>query len=162
MARSHWLIKSEPFKYSWDEFVSDGSTYWDGVRNYEARNNLQAMKKGDLALYYHSNEGKEVVGVAKVIGESYPDPTTQDERWVVVDFEPVAPLKRPVTLAEIKADPELADISLVRRGRLSVVPIEKAEFDYILKLGKKAAPKAAVGSGGVAKKKAARRKAGTQ
>ena len=88
MARGYWLVKSEPSKYSWDDFVRDGSTYWDGVRNYEARNNLAAMKKGDLSLYYHSNEGKEVVGVAIVVAESYPDPTTDDERWVVVDFEP--------------------------------------------------------------------------
>lgn len=153
MARSHWLIKSEPFKYSWDQFVSDGSTYWDGVRNYEARNNLQAMKIGDLALYYHSNEGKEVVGVARVIGESYPDPTTEDERWVVVDFEPVVPMKRAISLAEIKADPDLAEISLVRRGRLSVVPVEKTEFDHILKLGGTRVPR------GAAAKKTARKKA---
>ena len=86
MARSYWLVKSEPFKYSWDQFVKDGSTYWDGVRNAQARNNLRAMKKGDLALYYHSNEGKEVVGIAKITGESYQDPTTPDDRWVVVDL----------------------------------------------------------------------------
>jgi predicted RNA-binding protein with PUA-like domain len=152
MARSHWLIKSEPFKYSWDQFVSDGSTYWDGVRNYEARNNLQAMKIGDLALYYHSNEGKEVVGVARVIGESYADPTTDDERWVVVDFEPVVAMKRAVTLAEIKADPDLAEINLVRRGRLSVVGIEKSEFAYILKLGGTRLPRASA-----PKQKAARK-----
>ena len=103
---AHWLVKSEPFKYSWDEFVRDKWTYWDGVRNYEARNNLASMKKGDLALYYHSNIGKEVVGVARVIGEHYQDPTTDDERWSVVDFEPVAPVKEPVTLAQIKADKE--------------------------------------------------------
>ena len=88
MARSYWLVKSEPFKYSWDDFVKDGSTYWDGVRNAQARNNLRAMKKGDLALYYHSNEGKEVVGIVEIVRESYPDPTSDDERWVVVDVEP--------------------------------------------------------------------------
>jgi predicted RNA-binding protein with PUA-like domain len=141
MARGYWLIKSEPFKYSWDQLVEDGSTYWDGVRNYEARNNLAAMKKGDLALYYHSNEGKAVVGVARVIGESYPDPTTNDDQWVVVDVEPVVALKRPVGLAEIKADPALADINLVRRGRLSVVPIERVEFQHILALGETRLPR---------------------
>ena len=141
MPPTFWLVKSEPFKYSWDEFVKDGSTYWDGVRNYEARNNLAAMKKGELALYYHSNEGKEVVGVARVIGESYQDPTTDDERWVVVDFEPVVAFKEPVTLKQIKSDEKLAEISLIKRSRLSVVPILKKEFDYILKLGKTKLPK---------------------
>ena len=96
--RSYWLVKSEPFKYSWDQFVKDGSTYWDGVRNYQARNNLKAMKKGDRVLYYHSNEGLEVVGVAQVIKEAYQDPTTDDERWVVVDLKPVKKLKKPVPL----------------------------------------------------------------
>ena len=135
-SKSYWLVKSEPFKYSWDQFVKDGSTYWDGVRNYTARNNLQAMRKGDLVLYYHSNEGKEVVGVAKVTRESYPDPTTDDERWVVVDLAPVKALKEPVTLAQVKADAKLAEIPLVRQSRLSVMPLEKAAFDRILKLGK--------------------------
>ena len=141
MARSYWLVKSEPFKYAWDELVEDGSTYWDGVRNYEARNHLASMKKGDLALYYHSNEGKEVVGVARITRTAYQDPTTKDERWVVVDLEPVVPLKRPVTLAEIKADASLAEIQLVRRGRLSVVPVTKPEFQRILKLGKTSIPR---------------------
>ena len=133
--KQYWLVKSEPFKYSWDEFVKDGSTYWDGVRNYTARNNLAAMRKGDLVLYYHSNEGKEVVGVARVTGESYPDPTTDDERWVVVDLKPVKPLKTPVTLAQIKADPKLAEMALVKQSRLSVSPVEKPAFEYILGLG---------------------------
>lgn len=141
MARGYWLIKSEPFKYSWDDFVKDGSTYWDGVRNYEARNNLAAMKAGDLALYYHSNEGKQVVGVARVTGEAYPDPTTKDERWVVVDVEPVVSFRRPVTLAEIKADSALREIALVRRGRLSVVPLTSSEFRHVMKLGKTAIPR---------------------
>jgi predicted RNA-binding protein with PUA-like domain len=141
MARSYWLVKSEPFKYAWDELVEDGSTYWDGVRNYEARNHLASMKKGDLALYYHSNQGKEVVGVARITRTAYQDPTTKDERWVVVDLEPVVPLKRPVTLAEIKADASLAEIQLVRRGRLSVVPVTKPEFQRILKLGKTSIPR---------------------
>jgi len=135
MPRRYWLAKSEPFKYSWDQLVADRSTYWDGVRNAEARNNLAAMKKGDLVLFYHSNEGKEVVGVAKVTKESYPDPTTDDERWVVVDLAPVEPLKQPVTLAEIKGDPKLAEIPLVKRSRLSVTPMPKPAFDRILKKG---------------------------
>ena len=150
MARGYWLIKSEPFKYAWDELVKDGKTYWDGVRNYEARNNLAAMKKGDLALYYHSNEGKEVVGIAEIVGESYPDPTADDPRWVVVDVAPVVPFTVPVTLATIKADPNLAEIQLVKRGRLSVVPVTPQEFRYVAKLGKTKVP--------AAKKAAARKK----
>ena len=138
MPRRYWLAKSEPFKYSWNEFVEDKSTYWDGVRNAEARNNMQAMKKGDLVLFYHSNEGKEVVGVAKVTKESYQDPTTDDERWVVVDLAPVKALKEPVTLADIKADPKLAEIPLIKRSRLSVTPMPKPAFDRILKKGKTA------------------------
>ena len=142
MARGYWLMKSEPFKYSWDQLVEDGQTYWDGVRNYEARNNLASMKKGDLALYYHSNKGKEVVGIVEIVGEAYPDPTADDPRWVVVDVTPVVPFTEPVTLAAIKADPELADIALVRRGRLSVVPITAAEFRHVAKLGKTKVPAA--------------------
>jgi predicted RNA-binding protein with PUA-like domain len=133
--RSFWLVKSEPFKYAWDQLVKDGWTYWDGVRNYTARNNLQAMKKGDLVLYYHSNEGKEVVGIARVRKESYPDPTIDDPRWVVVDLEPVKPLKEPVSLATVKADPKLAEIPLVKQSRLSVMPIDRGSFDRILSLG---------------------------
>jgi len=140
VARGYWLMKSEPFKYSWDALVKDGKTYWDGVRNYEARNNLAAMKKGDLALYYHSNEGKEVVGIAEIVGESYPDPTADDARWVVVDIVPVIPFTRPVTLATIKADPKLPDIALVKRGRLSVVSLTPAEFRHVAKLGKTKVP----------------------
>ncbi len=141
MARSYWLVKSEPFKYSWDQLVRDGSTYWDGVRNSEARNNLSAMKVGDLALFYHSNEGKEVIGVARIARESYPDPTTKDDRWVVVDVEPVVPFERVVPLSEIKADPKLRGIALVRRSRLSVLPLEKSAFDRILRLGKTRLPR---------------------
>ena len=141
MARRHWLAKSEPFKYSWDDFVKDGSTYWDGVRNAQARNNLAAMQRGDLVLYYHSNEGKEVVGVARIKKTAYPDPTTDDDRWVVVDVAPVVKLKEPVTLAMIKADPKLAEMSLVKRSRLSVVPVERVEFNYVLKLGRTKLPK---------------------
>ncbi len=135
MARGYWLVKSEPFKYSWDDFVKDGSTYWDGVRNAQARNNLQAMQVGDQVLYYHSNEGKEVVGIARVTKAAYPDPTTEDERWVVVGLAPVKPLSRPVTLAEIKADARFAKIPLVTHSRLSVMPIPKPAFDHIVSLG---------------------------
>jgi len=135
MARTHWLVKSEPFKYSWDDLVKDGSTYWDGVRNAQARNNLREMKLGDRVLYYHSNEGKEVVGIAKVTRRAYQDPTTDDERWVVVDLEPTKPLKQSVTLAQIKADPQLQKIPLVTHSRLSVMPLEKSAFERILRLG---------------------------
>ena len=136
-SRSYWLVKSEPNKYSWDDLVRDGSTYWDGVRNALARNNLQAMRRDDRVLYYHSNEGKEVVGVAKVTKTAYPDPTSDDPRWVVVDLAPVKALARPVTLAEIKADAALRDIPLVRQSRLSVMPLPRAAFDHILALSKK-------------------------
>lgn len=135
MARSYWLMKSEPFKYAWDDLVKDGRTHWDGVRNYEARNNLAAMKQDDLALYYHSNEGKQVVGVARIVREAYPDPTSDDERWVVVDVAPVGPLAEPVSLADIKADPKLQDMALIRRSRLSVVPVTADEFRQVLKKG---------------------------
>ena len=136
MARSYWLVKSEPFEYSWDDLVADGGTYWDGVRNAQARNNLRAMRVGDLALYYHSNKGKEVVGVARVTRTAYQDPTTDDERWVAVDVVPMQRLAQPVTLTQVKADAALAEIPLVTQSRLSVMPIEKPAFDRILKLGK--------------------------
>ncbi|NIQ00540.1 MAG: EVE domain-containing protein, partial [Nitrospinaceae bacterium] len=109
---SYWLVKQEPTKYNWEQFVTDKETYWDGVRNYQARNNLQAMKKGDLVLFYHSVSEKEVKGVARVTREAYPDPTSQDPRWVVVDLKPVTPLKAPVTLETIKSHPNLKDIAL--------------------------------------------------
>jgi len=131
---NYWLIKSEPEKYSWDKFVADGRTFWDGVRNYAARNNLRDMREGDLAFFYHSNEGKEIVGIAKVVKEAYQDPTTEDTNWVVVEFSPVEKLNKPVTLAQIKADEMLKDIQLVRLSRLSVASIKPEEFDYILKL----------------------------
>ena len=140
MARGYWLMKSEPFKYSWDDLVRDQKTYWDGVRNYEARNNLAAMKKGDLAFYYHSNKGKEVVGIAEIVRSSYPDPTIDDETWVVVDVAPRVAFTQPVSLATIKQDPKLAEIQLVTRGRLSVVPITPKDFKYIAKLGKTKVP----------------------
>lgn len=132
---NHFLVKSEPFKYSWDQFVSDKETFWDGVRNYQARNNLTAMKKGDLVLFYHSNEGKEVVGVARVVKEAYQDPTTSDERWVVVDLAPVEKLAVPVKLETIKADELLKETPLVKQSRLSVMPLKPEEFDRILALG---------------------------
>ena len=132
---NYWLVKSEPFKYSWEKFNKDGRTFWDGVRNYQARNNLRDMKEGDLVLFYHSNEGKEIVGVAKVVKEAYQDPTTSDPNWVVVDLSPVETLKTPVTLEQIKADENLKDIGLVRQGRLSVMGLKREEFDYILELG---------------------------
>jgi predicted RNA-binding protein with PUA-like domain len=132
---NYWLVKSEPEKYSWEKFNKDGRTHWDGVRNYTARNNMREMKEGDLVLFYHSNEGKEVVGIAKVVKESYPDPTIDDPTWVVVDLSPVETLKNPVTLATIKADSALKDIQLVRLGRLSVVSLKREEFDHIVALG---------------------------
>jgi predicted RNA-binding protein with PUA-like domain len=131
---AYWLIKSEPFKYSWDQFVNDGVTFWDGVRNYGARNNLRSMKKGDLAFFYHSNEGLEIVGIAKVVKESYQDPTTDDPAWLVVDFKPHKKLKKPVSLAQVKAIPSLANMALIRLGRLSVQPVTEKEWDQILKI----------------------------
>jgi predicted RNA-binding protein with PUA-like domain len=131
---NHWLVKSEPFKYSWDQFEKEGKTFWDGVRNYQARNNLRNMKKGDLVLWYHSNEGMEVVGIAKVVKEAYQDPTTDETAWVVVDLKPFKKLKRAVSLAEIKADSRLQQIGLVRQGRLSVQGLLAEEFDAILDL----------------------------
>jgi predicted RNA-binding protein with PUA-like domain len=131
---AYWLIKSEPFKYSWDQFVADGSTFWDGVRNYAARNNLRSMKKGDLAFFYHSNEGLEIVGIAKVIKESYQDPTTEETAWVVVDFKPQKKLKKTVTLAQIKATPSLANMALIRLGRLSVQPVLEEEWEIIMSM----------------------------
>src|SRR5690606_34026942 len=130
-----FLVKSEPFKYSWEQFNEDGEAFGYGVGNYQARNNLKAMKKGDVVWFYHSNEGKEVVGRAKVAKDFYQDPTTDDERWVVVDLAPVETLKKPVTLEEVKADHLLQDIALVRQGRLSVMPLKAEEFDRIVELG---------------------------
>ena len=131
---AYWLVKSEPFKYSWDQFVKDKKTFWDGVRNYAARNNLKAMKKGELVLYYHSNEGVEVVGIAEVVKEFYQDPTTPDDAWVVVDLKPVKKLKKTVPLAVIKADPRLANMALVKLSRLSVQPVTEQEWKVILEL----------------------------
>ena len=131
---AYWLIKSEPFKYSWDSFEKDKETFLDGVRNYAARLNLRAMKKGDLAFFYHSNEGTEIVGIAKIVKEAYQDPSTDDERWVAVDVAPYKKLKKPVTLAQIKAEPSLADMALVRLGRLSVQPVTEKEWKTVMKM----------------------------
>ena len=133
-AMNYWLIKSEPYKYSWDQMVADGSTYWDGVRSYPARIHLRAMKRGDICLFYHSNEGKEMVGLTRVIKESYQDPTTEDEKWVAVDVEAIKPLIKSVTLAQVKANETLTNMALVRQGRLSVGPVEEFEFEEIMKL----------------------------
>lgn len=131
---AYWLIKSEPFKYSWDQFNLDGKTMWDGVRNYGARNNLREMRKGDLAFFYHSNEGLEIVGIAEVVREHYPDPTADSDTWSVVDFRPCCSMKRPLTLQEIKNDAELRGMELVRLSRLSVSKVSGAEAKHILKL----------------------------
>jgi len=131
---AYWLVKSEPSKYSWEQLVKDKQTSWDGVRNFTARNNLKAMKKGDEVFFYHSNEGLEIVGIAKVAEEAYQDPTTDDTNWVVVDLKPFKELKKPVSLVTIKAEKRLADMALVRLGRLSVSPVTDAEWNVILEL----------------------------
>lgn len=131
---NYWLVKSEPSAYSWDQFVQDGRTFWSGVRNYQARNNLKLMKNGDLVFYYHSNEGLEIVGIAQVVQEFYQDPTTEDTNWVVVDLKPYVRLHKPVTLREIKASEALKSINLLRQGRLSVVQITKDEFYKVLEM----------------------------
>jgi predicted RNA-binding protein with PUA-like domain len=135
MPRRFWLTKSEPSAYAWERFAADGSAVWDGVKNPQALGNLAAMQKGDLVLFYHSGEGKDVVGVARVTREAYPDPKAGDPRRVVVDLAPVKPLAKPVSLKEIKADARLAGIALVRQSRLSVMELPKAAFDRILALG---------------------------
>lgn len=139
-AKAAWLVKSEPYKYAFEQLVNDGRTAWDGVRNYEARNNLRAMKRGDLLLYYHSNEGKAVVGLATVAKTAYQDPTTVED-WSVVDVAPLCALAKPVTLATIKATRALANMELLRRSRLSVVGVRWPEVDVILKLGETKPPK---------------------
>ena|SRR5579859_1019470 len=136
---AHWLVKSEPSVYPWEQLVKDKQTYWDGVRNYAARIHLKAMKIGDEALFYHSNEGTEIVGIAAVIKEFYQDPTTDDDAWVAVDLKPVRRLKKPVTLAQIKADKRLTNMALVRLGRLSVQPVTDEEWEIIMEMaGEKA------------------------
>lgn len=131
---AYWLIKSEPSTYSWDQLVKDKQTFWDGVRNYAARIHLKAMKKGDELFFYHSNEGVEIVGIAKVAKEHYPDPTADDDTWVAIDVKPVRKLKSPVSLVQIKADKRLADMALVRLGRLSVQPVTEKEWQIVLEM----------------------------
>jgi predicted RNA-binding protein with PUA-like domain len=132
---SHWLVKQEPEDYSWDDFVRDGRTSWTGVRNFAARGHLRAMRAGDAVFYYHSGDEKSIVGIAKVAKAGYPDPTADEGDWVAVDLVPVAPLKKPVTLEQVKADPKLKEIALVRISRLSVQPLGAAEFARLKKLG---------------------------
>ena len=135
MPLAHWLVKSEPDAFSWDQQVANRVEPWTGVRNAMARNNLRAMKRGDLAFFYHSNVGKEIVGVVRVAREAYPDPTADKGDWVCVDMEAVAPMPRPVTLVEIKATPALADFALVRMSRLSVLPVSAAHWNLLCKMG---------------------------
>lgn len=132
---AHWLMKSEPSSYSWDQLVADGRTHWNGVRNHQAANNLKVMKKGDRVFFYHSNEGLAVVGIAEVVKEYYPDPSDASGRFGMVDIKPVAPLKKPVTLAAIKAEPKLAELGLVRQSRLSVSAVDDAAWKLICKMG---------------------------
>ena len=131
---NYWLVKQEPDAYSWDDFVKDGATDWTGVRNFQARNNLKAMKKGDKVLYYHSNIGKEIVGIAEVSKEAFPDPT--DEKWIATELKPVKPLKKPVTLTEMKANLALAELKLIRQSQLSVMPVTKDQYDEIISMSK--------------------------
>src|SRR5262245_19505253 len=133
---NYWLVKQEPEDYAWSAFVKDGGAAWTGVRNFAARNNLRAMKKGDTVFYYHSVEDKHVVGIARVAKEAYPDPTATEGDWSCVDLVPVKPLPKPVTLATIKADAALREMKLVKISRLSVSPVTKAEFDRIMELSR--------------------------
>ncbi len=135
MPKQYWLVKQEPDSYAWTAFVADGKAAWTGVRNFQARNSLRAMKTGDLVLYYHSNVGKEVVGLAKVVTEAYADPTAEDGDWSCVDLVPVKPLKQAVTLAQLKTDAATQDMLLVKHSRLSVMPISEPVFRRVLELG---------------------------
>ena len=132
---AYWLLKSEPFKYAWERLVRDGRTHWDGVRNFQATNNLKAMRKGDQAFFYHSNEGLAIVGIAEIVKEFYPDPGDKSGKFGMVDLKPLRPLERPVTLQEIKAEPRLADLALVRQSRLSVVPVSAAHWKILCGMG---------------------------
>jgi hypothetical protein len=133
---NYWLVKSEPFKYSWEQFCKDKKTFWDGVRNYQARNNLRAMAKGDEVLFYHSNEGLEIIGIATVAKTAYQDPTTDDPNWVAVDLKPLKALKNSVSLATMKQTPGLENLALIKQGRLSVCPVTTLEYKIILDLAK--------------------------
>jgi len=132
---NYWLVKSEPDSFGWDQQVANGVEPWTGVRNHRARTNLQAMRKGDRAFFYHSNTGKEIVGIIEVAREAYPDPTAQSGDWVCVDMTAVAPVPKPVTLAAIKADPKFADFELVRLSRLSVMPVSSVHWGLICRMG---------------------------
>jgi len=131
---AYWLLKSEPVKYAWDRLVADGRTHWDGVRNHQAANNLKAMRLGDRAFFYHSNDGLAVVGVCEIVREAYPDPSDESGRFVMVDVAPVVPVVRPVTLQEMKADPVLAEMALVRQSRLSVCPVTEPQWRRVCAL----------------------------
>ncbi len=131
---NYWILKSEPFKYSWEQLLKDKKTFWDGVRNYQARNNLKAMQVKDVAFFYHSNEGLCIVGIVEIIKTAYQDPTTDDERWVVVDIKPIKTLKKPVSLAEMKLQPGLENLGLIRQGRLSVSAVSEQEYKTIMKM----------------------------
>lgn len=131
---AYWLVKSEPDVYPWEQLVAEKSTSWTGVRNYAARNHLRAMKKGDEVLYYHSNQGTEIVGIAEVLKEAYPDPTAEGDTWSTVDIKAVRPLKKPVTLAAIKEEPSLKEMALVRLGRLSVQPVTDKEWKKVMQM----------------------------
>ena len=130
-----WIVKQKPSKITWDIFLKEGQALWDGVRNYQARNNLKAMKKGDLVFFYQSRTGKEILGITRVIKEAYPDPTTDDPNWVAVDLKTVKSLNKPVNLEDIKAHKDLQGLALLRQSRLSVIPVTKKESDVLLKIG---------------------------
>jgi len=131
---NYWLVKSDPDTYSWDKMVQDKRTFWDGVRNFQARNYLKEMKIGDLVLFYHSQSEKSIVGITKVVKEHYPDPTTDDNRWVVVDLEALESIKKPVSLESIKTNPILSKLPLVTQQRLSVMPLSKEQYDEVINL----------------------------
>ncbi len=132
---NYWMVKTEPGDYTWEQFERDGVTMWDGVRNYQARNNLRAMRRGDRVLFYRSVKNPAVMGIARVVREAYPDPTADDERWVAVDLEVERPLPQPVPLRAIKANPTLADLPLLRQPRLSVMPLTPQQFEVLVKMG---------------------------
>jgi predicted RNA-binding protein with PUA-like domain len=134
---NYWLVKSEPEAYSWERFVNEGKAVWDGVRNYQARNNLREMRKGDLVLFYHSVSDKQVVGIARIVKEHYPDPTADDAKWVVVEMVPENKLSLPVSLEMIKKDERLENIALLKQSRLSVMPLKREEFDAIIQLSER-------------------------
>src|SRR5436305_320332 len=134
----YWLVKSEPSVYSWEQLEKDGQTRWDGIRNYAARLHLRAMKKGDQVFFYHSNQGLDIVGIAQVVKEAYPDPTAKEGDWVAVDIKPLKKLKHPVSMQQIKTDKRLKDMALVRIGRLSVQPVKEDEYEVVMELSNKA------------------------